>query len=96
MLILITYDVSTVDAEGKARLRKVAKACQNYGVRVQNSVFECVVDYVQYMELKDKINNLIDKKADSVRYYNLGKNGRIKVTHVGAKFALNVEAPIIV
>jgi len=96
MLILITYDVSTVDAEGKARLRKVAKACQNYGVRVQNSVFECVVDYVQYMELKDKINNLIDKKADSVRYYNLGKNGRIKVTHVGAKLALNVEAPIIV
>lgn len=96
MLILVTYDVSTEQTDGKARLRRVAKACQNYGIRVQNSVFECVVDGVQLMELKNRLNKIMDKEVDSIRYYNLGNHGRAKVMHVGAKSALDVEGPIIV
>ena len=85
MMVLITYDVNTEDADGKKRLRKVAKQCQNYGQRVQNSVFECLVDPVQFAQLKRNLEQIIEPSKDSIRYYFLGKNWRIRVEHVGAK-----------
>jgi CRISPR-associated protein Cas2 len=85
MMVLITYDVNTEDADGKKRLRKVAKQCQNYGQRVQNSVFECLVDPVQFAQLKRNLEQIIEPSKDSLRYYFLGKNWRIRVEHVGAK-----------
>jgi len=95
MFVLVTYDVNTETPEGRRRLRQVARICKNYGVRVQNSVFECVVDSVQLMELKFKIGEVINVETDSVRYYNLGKQGRDHVEHVGAKPALNVDDALI-
>ncbi len=74
MLVLITYDVSTQSAEGKTRLRKVAKECVNYGQRVQNSVFECILDASQLLLLKDRLVSLISEKEDSLRFYYLGNN----------------------
>ena len=71
MLVLVTYDVNVEGSEGKRRLRKVAKICQNFGIRVQNSVFECVVDSVKLLELKSKLVVAIDMEKDSLRYYNL-------------------------
>lgn len=85
MMVLITYDVNTEDADGKKRLRKVAKQCQNYGQRVQNSVFECLIDPVQFAQLKRSLEEIIEPSKDSLRYYFLGKNWRIRVEHVGAK-----------
>lgn len=95
MMILITYDVNTQDAKGRARLRKVAKKCLNYGVRVQNSVFECVVDPAQLRVLKHELTELIDKEKDSLRLYDLGKQYRTKVEHIGAKPTLSVEESLI-
>lgn len=95
MFVLVTYDVNTETVEGRRRLRAVAKICKDYGVRVQNSVFECVVDSVQLMEMKDKIRDIINVERDSVRYYNLGKHGRDHVEHVGARQAVNVEDVVI-
>ena len=95
MLILITYDVSTQTEAGRKRLRKVAKICQNYGVRVQNSVFECVVDSLQLQMLKASLSEIINPDQDILRYYNLGKNGRAKVEHIGAKPALDMEDTLI-
>lgn len=95
VFVLVTYDVNTESPEGRRRLRTVAKICTNYGTRVQNSVFECVVDSIQLMEMKAKINEIIDPTIDSVRYYNLGKHGREHVDHVGAKPGLNVEGVLI-
>ncbi len=77
--------MNTEDADGKKRLRKVAKQCQNYGQRVQNSVFECLVDPVQFAQLKRSLEEIIEPSKDSLRYYFLGKNWRIRVEHVGAK-----------
>lgn len=85
MMVLITYDVSTIDAEGRRRLRKVAKQCQNYGQRVQNSVFECLVDPVQFAQLKKNLEQIIEPKEDSLRYYFLGNNWKKRLEHVGAK-----------
>lgn len=96
MLVLVTYDVNVESQDGKKRLRKVAKICQNFGIRVQNSVFECVVDSVKLQELKNRISSVIDIKRDSIRYYNLGNGGRHRVSHVGAKPALDVEDVLIV
>ncbi len=96
MFVLITYDVSTITPSGKTRLRKVAKVCEDYGQRVQNSVFECVVDSLTLQKLKDKINKIIDKKEDSVRYYNLGKHGANKVEHIGVKTSFDVEDVLII
>ena len=76
MLVLITYDVSTQDGAGKKRLRKVAKECVNYGQRVQNSVFECILDASQALLLKDKLLSIIDESQDSLRFYNLGAKGK--------------------
>ena len=81
MLVLITYDVNTEDAGGRKRLRKVAKECVNYGQRVQNSVFECVLDAAQYRLVKHKLEQLIDTEKDSLRFYNLGNNYQTKIEH---------------
>lgn len=96
MMVLITYDVSTVTEDGKKRLRKVAKQCVNYGQRVQNSVFECLLEPAQFAQLRRTLEATIDKKEDSIRYYLLGKNWRIRVEHVGAKETFDPEGTIIV
>ncbi len=96
MLVLITYDVNTENAAGKARLRKVAKQCVNYGRRVQNSVFECVMDYGKCQEVKNILEKLIDKEKDSLRFYYLGNNYKSKIEHVGAKESFDVEGTLII
>ncbi|WP_342558632.1 CRISPR-associated endonuclease Cas2 [Metasolibacillus sp. FSL K6-0083] len=95
MLILVTYDVVTKTAAGRKRLRKVAKECENYGVRVQNSVFECVVDATQFKQLKLRLVDLIDENEDSLRFYQLGNNYKSKVEHIGAKETIEVEDVLI-
>ncbi len=95
LLVLITYDVSTVSSGGKKRLRKVAKECQNYGQRVQNSVFECNLDASQFAALKFKLADIIDKNQDSLRFYQLGKNYKTKVEHIGIKESIDLDSPII-
>ncbi len=95
MLVLVTYDVVTKTAIGKKRLRKVAKTCENYGLRVQNSVFECVVDATQFKQLQLALQGIIDKEEDSLRFYQLGNNYKSKVIHVGAKETFNVEDTLI-
>lgn len=95
LLVLITYDVSTVSSGGRKRLRKVAKACQNYGQRVQNSVFECVVDAAQFEALKIELINIIDVEKDSLRFYRLGNNFKTKVEHIGIKESLDIEGNLI-
>ena len=95
VFVLITYDVNTQDAAGRKRLRRVAKQCVNYGVRVQNSVFECVAEPAKILELKDKLMKEIDPKKDSLRFYYLGSQSKTKVEHLGAKDTINVEEPLI-
>lgn len=95
MLVLITYDVSTINGSGQKRLRRVAKVCQNYGQRVQNSVFECIVDSTQFTTLKIELNSIIDPELDSLRFYQLGKNYKTKVEHIGIKESLDIESPLI-
>ncbi len=85
MLVLITYDVSVTTIEGRRRLRNIAKTCLDYGMRVQHSVFECEVTPAQYVILKNKLMDIFDPEKDSLRFYFLGKKGRQKVEHVGAK-----------
>ncbi len=96
MMTLVSYDVSTVDKTGRTRLRKVAKACQNYGQRVQNSVFEIDVDYGTFLKLKDTLTKLIDPAQDSLRIYYLGNNWKHKVEHIGAKETYDPEGALIV
>lgn len=96
MLVLITYDVSTQDSAGKKRLRKVAKECVNYGQRVQNSVFECILDASQTLILKDKLLSLIDEDKDSLRFYYLGNKYQTKVEHFGTKTTYEAEGTLIV
>ncbi|HGE5781608.1 CRISPR-associated endonuclease Cas2 [Bacillus pseudomycoides] len=95
MLVLITYDVSTVSSVGQKRLRKVSKICQNYGQRVQNSVFECVVDATQFATLKMELVKIIDESEDSLRLYQLGNNYKSKVEHIGVKESIDLEGPLI-
>ena len=95
-MVLISYDVSTIDKEAKTRLRKVAKECQNYGQRVQNSVFEMDLDYSTFLKLKDRLIKLIDEEQDSLRFYYLGNNWERRVEHIGAKETYNPEGVIIV
>ena len=85
MMVLISYDVSTTDSEGKTRLRKVAKECQNHAQRVQNSVFEADLDYSTFLKLKARLIKLIDEEKDSLRFYYLGNNWEKRVEHIGAK-----------
>lgn len=96
MLVLITYDVNVTTDGGKARLRKVARQCVNYGQRVQNSVFECLVDPTQFAELRYNIENIIDIEKDSVRYYFLGNNWKKRVEHIGAKAGYDPEGFLII
>lgn len=95
MLVLVTYDVMTSSPGGVKRLRRVAKICQNYGQRVQNSVFECIVDSTQFTILKHELQKVIDEELDSLRFYRLGNNYKSKVEHVGTKEALDIEGPLI-
>ena len=95
MMVLISYDVST-DNGGKKRLRKVAKECQNHAQRVQNSVFEADLDYSAFMKLKSRLEELIDKEHDSLRFYYLGNNWEKRIEHVGAKNTYNPEGVIII
>jgi len=96
MFVLVSYDVSTTDAGGPKRLHKVAKACQDYGQRVQFSVFECIVDPAQWAVLKQRLIDEIDQKADSLRFYYLGSNWRRRVEHIGAKKGIDQQGPLIV
>lgn len=96
MMVLVSYDVSTVDARGQARLRRVANACLDFGQRVQNSVFECIVDPAQWTQLKARLEEIIDPESDSLRYYYLGSSWKRRVEHVGAKPAADLEGPLIV
>ena len=95
MLMLVTYDVSTEDAAGRRRLRRVAKACKDYGQRVQFSVFECQVDPAQWVALRARLVGEIDPATDSLRFYRLGANWRPRVEHVGAKPAYVPDDPMI-
>ena len=96
MLVLITYDVSTKEASGRGRLRNVAKECENYGQRVQNSVFECLLDASQALILKDKLLSLIDEKQDSLRFYYLGNKYQTKIEHFGIKNTYEPEGILII
>lgn len=96
MLVLVTYDVRTSDPGGAGRLRRVAKACRDFGQRVQYSVFEMEVDPAQWTALKARLERLIDSERDSLRYYYLGSNGRRWVEHIGAKPAADLGGSLIV
>lgn len=96
MMVLISYDVSTTDSEGKTRLRKVAKECQNHAQRVQNSVFEADLDYSTFLKLKARLIKLIDEEKDRLRFYYLGNNWEKRVEHIGAKETYNPEGVIII
>ena len=95
MLVLITYDVSTETSEGRKRLRNIAKACQNLGQRVQKSVFECLVDPDQWVELKHRLETEMNPNEDSLRFYFLGKNWKPKIEHLGIKTSYDPEGPLI-
>lgn len=96
MMVLVTYDVSTETEQGKKRLYKVAKQCENYGQRVQNSVFECLVDPARLRKLQNKLLDIIDTETDSIRYYYLGNNWKKRIEHVGAKVAYDPEGALVV
>lgn len=95
MMVLVTYDVSTVDREGRRRLSRVAKTCLNFGQRVQNSVFECTVDPAQWADLRHQLVTLIEPQQDSLRFYFLGSNWKHRVEHVGAKPTIDLDGPLI-
>ncbi|MCI8455375.1 MAG: CRISPR-associated endonuclease Cas2 [Lachnospiraceae bacterium] len=95
MLVLITYDVNTETEAGKKRLRRVAKQCVNYGRRVQNSVFECEMDTAKCREVKAILEEIIDTKKDSLRFYYLGNNYKNKVEHIGVKESMDMKGPLI-
>lgn len=96
MLVLITYDVETTSAAGRKRLRRVAKKCIDYGQRVQNSVFECELDYGQYLQLKDQLLAEIDSDSDSLRFYKLGNKWNQKVEHYGKHPEFPISGTLIV
>lgn len=95
MMVLITYDVNTETPAGKRRLAKVAKECKNYGQRVQNSVFECVLDLALLRQVQARLEKIIDLEKDSIRYYYLGDEWKRRVEHVGAKPSLDIEGTLI-
>ena len=96
MFVLVSYDVSTMDSGGPRRLNRVAKACKDYGQRVQFSVFECIVDPAQWAVLKQRLIDEIDQEKDSLRFYYLGSNWRRRVEHIGAKKTIDQEGPLII
>ena len=95
MMVLVSYDVSTMNATGQRRLRRIAKKCQDYGIRVQNSIFECNVDFAQWAKLKAELECICDKEVDSLRYYYLGRDYQRRIEHYGAKPSVDVEAPLV-
>ena len=95
MLMLVTYDVATGDAAGRRRLRRVARLCQDFGQRVQYSVFECQVDAAQWTTLRARLLSEIDDKVDSLRFYRLGANWRGRVEHVGSKASYDPDEPMV-
>lgn len=95
MMVLITYDVNTEDAAGRKRLRQIAKQCLNYGQRVQNSVFECLVDAAQATVLQHKLLKIMDEEKDSLRFYYLGNKYKTKIEHFGAKASYDIEGALI-
>jgi CRISPR-associated protein Cas2 len=96
MLVLVTYDVNTLEDGGKRRLRQVAHACEDFGQRVQFSVFEIEVDPAQWTKLKARLEAIVNLDLDSLRYYYLGANWKRRVEHLGAKPAQDLNGPIIV
>ena len=96
MMVLVTYDVETTTAAGRRRLRSVARACEDWGQRVQFSVFECDLDPAQWTALKARLLDIIDAERDSLRFYMLGREWRRRVEHVGAKPATDMDGPMIV
>ena len=96
MLVLVTYDVSTETKEGRRRLSRVAKLCVNHGQRVQKSVFECLLDMAQWVSLRARLEDEINPKEDSLRFYYLGDNWKRRVDHIGAKESYDPEGPLIV
>ena len=96
MMVLVTYDVNVQTPEGRRRLRRVAKTCENHGQRVQNSVFECLLDPAMWVSLKAELEQEIDPELDSLRYYFLGSNWQRRVEHAGAKPTYDPEGPLIV
>ncbi|MFZ3136307.1 MAG: CRISPR-associated endonuclease Cas2 [Thermodesulfovibrionales bacterium] len=96
MFVIVSYDVATDEGKGQRRLRRVAKACKDYGQRVQYSVFECIVDPAQWAKLKERLISEIDPEKDSLRFYYLGSNWHHRVEHVGAKASIDQEGPLIV
>ncbi len=96
MMILITYDVDTTSASGKRRLRKVAKECVNYGRRVQNSVFECLLTDAQFVLLRSKLESIIDEKIDSVRFYFLGNNWNNRIEYIGKNTTFAIDSELII
>lgn len=95
MLVLVSYDVNTQDAEGRRRLRHIARQCENWGQRVQYSVFECLVDPGQWAALRARLVECMDEKKDSLRFYYLGANWKQRVEHVGAKAAYDPQGPLV-
>jgi CRISPR-associated protein Cas2 len=96
MLVLVTYDVNTLGKLGQRRLRRVAKTCEDYGQRVQKSVFECLVDPAQWAEFKARLTDIIDEEQDNLRFYFLGSNWKPRIEQVGAKPSYDPEGPLIV
>lgn len=96
MMVLITYDVNTEDALGRKRLRQIAKQCVNYGQRVQNSVFECVMDAAQCRQLQHKLIQIMDEEKDSLRFYYLGNRYQTKIEHFGTKETYEAEGVLMV
>jgi len=95
MLVVVSYDVSTKEPSGARRLRRVAKACIDFGQRVQNSVFECIVDPGQWTALKLRLLDAFDPETDSLRFYFLGANFKHRIEHHGAKATVDLEAPLL-
>ena len=95
MLMLVTYDVNTVTAAGRRRLRQVGRACLDFGQRVQNSVFECEVDPAQWTVLRARLVDIIDPTSDSLRFYRLGAGGQRRVEHIGAKPIVDLGGPLV-
>lgn len=96
MYVLITYDVNTSSEKGAKRLRQVAKCCKDFGQRVQNSVFECLISGSDFVFLKSRLLSIIDKNVDSIRIYHLGKNYQTKIEHLGVQTSFDMEGELII
>ncbi len=96
MMVLVTYDVETKSVDGQKRLRHVAKLCENYGQRVQNSVFECLLDPTQWVGLRNELLKIINTEKDSLRFYFLGSNWKKRVEHIGAKPGYDPEGTLVI